>query len=147
MTGSVSKTRPSCRQASTRERFTAGRVRKFMCAPAERSRRCFITRICGEQRFLGSISGGFGERPHSGGTGPPGYRTLIKPAAGYDKKTQANDIRAVVSGLGHDRSPWLPTTSESWLPTPMRQCIQTRSNGWSCWILQFRELSLERNPP
>jgi pimeloyl-ACP methyl ester carboxylesterase len=27
-----------------------------------------------------------------------------KPAAGYDKKTQANDIRAVVSGLGHDRT-------------------------------------------
>jgi pimeloyl-ACP methyl ester carboxylesterase len=27
-----------------------------------------------------------------------------KPAAGYDKKTQAHDIRAVVTGLGHDRT-------------------------------------------
>ena len=27
-----------------------------------------------------------------------------KPAGGYDKKTQANDIRAVVTGLGYDRA-------------------------------------------
>lgn len=27
-----------------------------------------------------------------------------KPAGGYEKKTQANDIRAVVSGLGYDRA-------------------------------------------
>jgi pimeloyl-ACP methyl ester carboxylesterase len=33
----------------------------------------------------------------------PGIGRSSKPAAGYDKKTQANDIRAVVSGLGHDR--------------------------------------------
>lgn len=37
----------------------------------------------------------------------PGLRGIgrsSKPEGGYDKKTQANDLRAVVTGLGYDRT-------------------------------------------
>jgi pimeloyl-ACP methyl ester carboxylesterase len=34
-----------------------------------------------------------------------GIRRSSKPAAGYDKKTQAGDMRAVVTTLGYDRTP------------------------------------------
>ena len=51
-----------------------------------------------------------------------------KPESGYDEKTQAKDIRAVVTGL--TRLPLLHTTSGMRWRTRTLQCIPTRLSGW-----------------
>jgi alpha-beta hydrolase superfamily lysophospholipase len=45
------------------------------------------------------------------------------PSGGYDKRTQAADIRSVLTKLGLDRAVVVGTTSALWLPMPMQRAI------------------------
>ena len=44
------------------------------------------------------------DQSHGSGAGPRGIRRSSKPADGYDKKTQAKDMHAVVTSLGYDKT-------------------------------------------
>ncbi len=52
-----------------------------------------------------------------------------KPADGYDKKTQAKDMRAVVTSLGYTRHMSLLTTLATWSPTPTRRFTPIKLSG------------------
>src|SRR5262245_2193448 len=54
-----------------------------------------------------------------------------KPAGGYDEKTQAKDMRAVVTGLGYDRTFVVAHDSETWWLMRMQRCIRQKWNGSS----------------
>jgi pimeloyl-ACP methyl ester carboxylesterase len=49
---------------------------------------------------------------------------------GYDKKTMAGDVRAVVQELGLDGRPWSATIMAAASPTPMPRSGPTRSPSW-----------------
>ena len=68
-----------------------------------------------------------------------------RPAAGYDKKTQAQDIRAIVTSLGFDRTSSSPTTSASWSPTPTPRSSPTKSNARRHGLPPPRHRPLEPN--
>ena len=44
------------------------------------------------------------EGPYCCGAGPPRHWALLQACRRYDKKTQAKDIRAVVTSLGYDKT-------------------------------------------
>lgn len=54
-----------------------------------------------------------------------------KPEGGYDKKTQAADIRAVLDKLGIDKADIVATTSAPWWPMHTPCAIPTRPPSWS----------------
>jgi len=53
------------------------------------------------------------------------------PAGGYDKWTQAGDIRAVLNKLGIDRADIVAHDSVRWLRMPTRRATRTRQAAWS----------------
>ena len=54
-----------------------------------------------------------------------------KLTGGYDKKTQAKDIRAVVTAHSDSTElSWSLTTSATWSLTPMPRCTRTRLTVW-----------------
>jgi pimeloyl-ACP methyl ester carboxylesterase len=52
------------------------------------------------------------------------------PPGGYDKRTQAADVRAVLTHLGLDRAVIVGTISAPWSPMPMPLDIPTRPRSW-----------------
>ena len=52
------------------------------------------------------------------------------PETGYDKKTQARDIAAIIDKLGVKRACSSPTTSATWSATRSPRSIPTRVTRW-----------------
>jgi len=53
-----------------------------------------------------------------------------KPESGYDEKTQAKDMRAVVTGLGYDKTSVVAHDIGMQWRTRTLQCIPTWLSGW-----------------
>ncbi len=56
-----------------------------------------------------------------------------KPAGGYDKKTMAADLHALVRHLGHRQVDIADTTSGPWWRSPSPPTTPRRPAGWHCW--------------
>jgi len=63
------------------------------------------------------------------------HRQLLPPAGGYDKKTQAADIRAVVTTLGFDRTFVVSHDIGIMVAYAYAALYPTKSNASSSWTL------------
>ena len=71
-----------------------------------------------------------------------GYGATDKPPTGYDKRTMANDIRALMTNLGIERRRSSPTIAERGSACGSPRIIRTRWPASRHWITFRRACSL-----
>jgi len=68
------------------------------------------------------------------------------PAGGYDKKTQAGDVAAVLDTLKIDKVDLVTTTSETWSATPSQRANRDASRNSPSWMHRCRASAHGRDP-
>jgi len=103
--GQSAKITPHCHLASAQLRFTAQKARTSSCVRVGAGRSLFLLHGYAENSDSWAPLAADLMKDHS--VVAPDLRGIgrsSKPESGYDKKSQAKDIRAVVTRLGYDRT-------------------------------------------